>query len=65
VISNRLTVWFPVSLSDRTVQVPFIIPVTESYHYTFPANFGIWEVDNLSAPGGPGGGWAFSYEPCP
>jgi hypothetical protein len=41
VISNRLTVWFPVSLSDRTVQVPFIIPVTESYHYTFPANFGI------------------------
>jgi hypothetical protein len=34
------------------------------YSYEFPANFGTWDVDNLSAPGGPGGGWAFSYSPC-
>ncbi len=36
-----------------------------SYRYVFPANTGIWAIDNLSAPGGPGGGWAFSYSPCP
>ncbi len=41
------------------------VNITTWYVYTFPANTGIWEVDNLSAPGGPGGGWAFSYSPCP
>ena len=40
------------------------VNVTTWYVYTFPANTGVWEVDNLSAPGGPGGGWAFSYAPC-
>lgn len=34
------------------------------FHYWLPANFGTWQVDNLSASGGPGGGWAFSYSPC-
>lgn len=32
-----------------------------SYRYDFPADTGTWAIDNLSAPGGPGGGWAFSY----
>jgi hypothetical protein len=46
--------------------VPFNLPMVSSqFEYEFPADFGTWQVDNLSAPGGPGGGWAFSYSPCP
>jgi len=65
VLSNYLNVWFPVTIRGQNLTVPYTIPVTESYHYIFPADFGTWQVDNLSAPGGPGGGWAFSYSPCP
>jgi hypothetical protein len=35
--------------------------VLTEYTYEFSANAGTWAVDNLSAPGGPGGGWSFSY----
>ena len=39
---------------------------TAQYWYWFPGNFGSWAIDNLSAPGGPGGGWAFDFlGPCP
>jgi hypothetical protein len=31
------------------------------YSYEFLGNSGTWGIDNLSAPGGPGGGWSFSY----
>ena len=65
ILSSYLSVWFPVTVQGKNLTVPFVIPVAESYHYWFPANFGTWDVDNLSAPGGPGGGWAFSYVgPC-
>ncbi len=56
-------VWFDYNGVNTTT--PFVLPLTQSYHYAFPANFGTWQVDNLSAPGGPGGGWAFDYTPCP
>jgi len=37
-----------------------------NFTYTFPSDGGSWAIDNLSASGGPGGGWAFSYlGPCP
>ena len=45
--------------------VDSVLMVPTHYFYIFPANVGSWAVDNLSAPGGPGGGWAFSYSPCP
>jgi hypothetical protein len=64
VSSDRLTVWFPVTVQGQSTVVPFVLAVDETYHYVFPANFGTWQVDNLSAPGGPGGGLAFSYAPC-
>ena len=52
-------------VSGRNVASPFILPFVEEFVYTFPANFGTWQIDNLSAPGGPGGGWAFNYTgPC-
>jgi hypothetical protein len=64
VSSDYLKVSFPITFQGEHLTVPFMIPVDESYHYWFPGNFGTWQVDNLSAPGGPGGGWAFSYSPC-
>ncbi len=64
-LSSYLDVQFPAGLRGVSSTVPFVISVSESYHYWFPSDFGAWQVDNLSAPGGPGGGWAFSYSPCP
>jgi len=32
-----------------------------NFTYTFPATGGSWEMDDLSSPGGPGGGLSFSY----
>ncbi|MGD0258149.1 MAG: hypothetical protein ABSB90_09785 [Thermoplasmata archaeon] len=62
--SQGLDVWFPLNYGGRTYNVPYTLPFAESYHYWVPANFGTWQVDNLSAAGGPGGGWAFSWSPC-
>lgn len=58
----RVTV--PLTVAGRTVSIPYTLPFDETYRYQFPANFGTWQVENNSAPGGPGGGWAFSYSPC-
>jgi len=62
--SNHSTI----GVSFNQSALPSVINVTLSvetwYSYTFPANGGTWLIDNLSAPGGPGGGWSFSYSPC-
>lgn len=55
----------PITLGGRLTYQKLALPFLESFRYAFPADFGTWQVDNLSAPGGPGGGWAFSYSPCP
>jgi hypothetical protein len=63
--SSRFTVRVPFSSGARNYTVPFTMPSLQTFHHVFPANFGTWQVDNLSAPGGPGGGWAFNYVgPC-
>lgn len=59
--SDSLLVSIGFSLNGKNLTAPFVLPFVESYIYWFPANFGTWQVDNLSAPGGPGGGWAFNY----
>ncbi len=64
VITQGLGVTFHVTAANQTYLIPDALPFTEVFSYTFPADFGTWEVDNLSEPGGPGGGWAFSYSPC-
>ncbi len=63
--SSFLDVWIPFESGGRAYSPVVTLPFAESFSYTFPANFGTWQIDNLSAPGGPGGGWAFSYSPCP
>jgi hypothetical protein len=63
--SSSFTVWISHSSGDTRSGTPYTLPSSQAFHYIFPANFGAWQVDNLSAPGGPGGGWAFSYSPCP
>lgn len=63
--STRFTVWVPYPSGESGSAVPFTLPSLESFNYSFPPNFGTWQVDNLSALGGPGGGWAFNYlGPC-
>ena len=63
--SPGVTVWLTFDLHGQSTTIPYLLPFPQVYHYYFPANFGTWQVDNLSAPGGPGGGWAFSFVgPC-
>lgn len=70
----------PVMLATRAssllVQVPFMlnganhtasarIQADFNYTYSFPGNFGTWWIDDLdTGANAPGGGWAFSFEPC-
>ncbi len=35
------------------------------YNYTFPANGGIWQYDDLTKTSSTGAGLVFSYSPCP
>ena len=59
------SVQVPFSESGNSLATTYTLPFAEDFHYLFPADFGTWAVDNLSSPGGPGGGWAFDYlGPC-
>jgi hypothetical protein len=63
-VSPEFRLWVPFVVGSGTVIIPYVVPFAGSFHYMFPSN-GTWAVDNLSAPGGPGGGWAFNYlGPC-
>jgi hypothetical protein len=62
--STHLSITIPVEIDGQGIPISTTVNVLSNYTYTFPANGGVWAVDNLSAPGGPGGGWAFSYTPC-
>jgi hypothetical protein len=64
-VSNQFVVGVPFTYQGESHVVNATLFEQTSYHYEFPANDGTWAIDNLSAPGGPGGGWAFSYlGPC-
>lgn len=65
VLSPGLTIRLSLTLEQQATPAVDFLPFPQAYHYFFPADFGTWQIDNLSAPGGPGGGWAFSYSPCP
>jgi hypothetical protein len=65
VTSTFLTLWIHFERGGQNQSVPFELPVsTIQYNYWFPGNYGTWQVEALSNPGGPGGGWAFSFAPC-
>lgn len=64
VLARSMTVIVSFEFDGTNTSVSYTIPFELDFEYTFPADFGTWQVDNLSAPGGPGGGWAFSYSPC-
>lgn len=54
-----------VVVGGKPVRLSYVLPVIQDFSYSFPTNYGTWQVDNLSAPGGSGGGWAFNYlGPC-
>jgi hypothetical protein len=62
--SDYLQIGVQFDVNDVAHVVNVTLAVSTQYEYVFPANGGTWAIDNLSAPGGPGGGWAFSYSPC-
>lgn len=62
--SSGLTVRIFNETNGAEYLISMAMPTTQIFHYTFPGDFGTWQIDNLSVPGGPGGGWAFSYAPC-
>lgn len=62
--SFGLNTWVPFDWEGVQRLASLNLPIVQIFSYKFPENFGTWEVDNLSTPGGPGGGWAFSYSPC-
>ena len=59
--ATYLNVTVPFRFEGSNQQVSAKVPVNNSYQYVFPPNAGSWSYDNLSASGGPGGGWAFTY----
>jgi hypothetical protein len=64
VVESGLPVMVTFDPSGLRISVPVTLPFQLLFNYWFPPDFGTWQIDNLSAPGGPGGGWAFSYTPC-
>ena len=56
-----MTLGVPAGLGGAPPTMNYTPPFSLSFSYVFPPNFGTWEVDNLAAPGGPGGGWAFNF----
>lgn len=62
--STHITVGIGFEYQGSWHVVNTVLAIVTHYQYTFPADGGRWSVDNLSSPGGPGGGWAFSYSPC-
>lgn len=64
-VGTGLTLGFNATWQGTNYVVPYHFPFALNFTYHFPANAGIWQVDDLGAPGGPGGGWAFQYQPCP
>lgn len=59
--SALLNIRVPFNVSSHLVLAPYTMAFRENFSYEFPANFGTWAIDNLSLPGGPGGGWAFDF----
>ncbi len=61
----------PFSWNGQTHSVPLNLANSASggslvwYNYTFPANTGIWQYDNLAQTSSTGAGLVFSYSPCP
>jgi hypothetical protein len=78
VLHVRADSW-PVGLSVLLGEKNVTIPIDEAgvpsphyangsedwYNYTFPPNFGSWQIDNLSETSDTGTGDVFEYAPCP
>jgi hypothetical protein len=60
-VSGYITVGLGFTSGGTWYVLDQVVPVVTYYSYVFPGNGGSWAVENLSAPGGPGGGYAFSY----
>ena len=62
---DSLTVGLPLVLPDGAATVPVTLSVSSTFHYWFPAHYGLWLIDDLSQNGYlPGAGWAFEFHHC-
>jgi len=61
VLSYHDSIDIPFEVTGTQVIGPYQMTWAQTFTYDFPANFGTWAIDNLSAAGGPGGGWAFDF----
>lgn len=65
VTATSVTVGVLVDTPTGWTLVPAPIDVTTTYHYWFPPDFGVWQVDDLAQNALlPGAGWAFQFERC-
>jgi hypothetical protein len=75
IFSTQWPVVAPFEASGHTYSVPLDPGADNSanyangtygwYNYTFPANGGVWQYDNLAQTSSTGAGLVFSYSPCP
>jgi hypothetical protein len=61
--TSRFELRIPLMCSLAHYSLLYPLPIHEALHHLFPSNLGTWQVDNLSAPGDPGSGRAFSFSP--
>jgi len=61
VLTYHDSIDLPFDVNGTQFIAPYELTWAQNFTYEFPANFGTWAVDDLSAAGGPGGGWAFDF----
>jgi len=63
--SPEITLNFPFSWGSQHALASAELPVALWLNYTFPANAGVWQIDNLDLGPDPSGtGLAFVFSPC-
>ncbi len=64
--ASRIAIEVPFTLDGQSYTASAAINAAFNYTYLFPGNFGTWSIDDLNTgTHAPGGGWAFSFTPCP
>jgi len=64
--SSRTTVEVPFTQDGRTAMAKATLEYAANYSYEFPGGAGTWSIDDLNTGNNaPGGGYAFTFTPCP
>ena len=64
--SSHITVEVPFSWNGTTATAKSTLEYVANYSYEFPGGAGTWSIDDLNlGTNAPGGGYAFTFTPCP